>query len=365
MSLPRRLMRNALVVSQRGKLLKSLLGVVSDPELDVEVRPDLLSALAELRRTHPALVILDLATFDVRERGLLPSVRSQSPRSALLAVVPAAAPELIREAMRAHVHGVLLDPFDLSETKAVIDRLLESTGARGGEQESIDQLAVFLKGLAHEILNPLTSISGLLQVLTQEEGDAKERAGRYRTMLQAVERIQKVLRELEYFVRARKPQRRRVDPVHVVRGVAERLRKADPPLTVTLDAPDTAPTILADPEQLALALRHLGSFAAGRNQDGPVELKLSAGANRVEVEVSGIVAVPMGDRPELLLVPYQDVHASGRSGNLELSAAHGIVRSHKGTLEVSVPEGGGIRFRVSLPLPQSAGGEDESPPSIV
>jgi hypothetical protein len=154
--------------------------------------------------------------------------------------------------MRAHVHGVLLDPFDLAETKSVIDRLLETAHARGGEQESIDQLAVFLKGLAHEILNPLTSISGILQVLTQEEGEPKERAGRYKTMLQSVERIQKVLRELEYFVRARKPQRRRVDPAKVARGVADRLRGADPPLTVTLDAPETAPTILAD-RQLALA----------------------------------------------------------------------------------------------------------------
>jgi signal transduction histidine kinase len=358
-------MRIALVVSQRGKLLKSLLSVIGDPELEVEVRPDLLSAMAELRRSSPVLLVLDLATIDARERGLLPSLRALSPRSALLAVVPSAVPELIREAMRAHVHGVLLDPFDLAETKSVVDRLLETTHARGGEQESIDQLAVFLKGLAHEILNPLTSISGILQVLTQEEGDPKERAGRYKTMLQSVERIQKVLRELEYFVRARKPQRRRVDPVKVARGVADRLRAADPPLTVTLDAPESAPPILADPEQLALALRHLASFSAGRNQDGPVEIRVRPSPSRVEFEVSGIVAVPMGDRPEQLLVPYQDVHASGRSGNLELSAAHGIVRSHKGTLDVSVPAGGGIRFRVSLPLPQAAAGEDEPAPSIV
>src|SRR5262249_2163450 len=296
-------MRNALVVSQRGKLLKSLLGVIGDPELEVEVRPDLVSALPELRRSQPALMILDLATIDARERGLLPTLRSQSPRTALLAVVPAVVPELIREAMRAHVHGVLLDPFDLAETKAVIDRLLETTQARAGGQESIDQLAVFLKGLAHEILNPLTSISGLLQVLTQEEGDAKERAGRYRTMLQSVERIQKVLRELEYFVRSRKPRRRRLDPAKLVRGVADRLRQSEPRLAVTLDAPDTAPAILADPEQIGLALRHLAVFAAGKNGDGPVELRLKPLPDRVEIDVAGIVAVPMGDRPEQLLVP--------------------------------------------------------------
>jgi nitrogen-specific signal transduction histidine kinase len=358
-------MRNALVVSQRGKLLKSLLGVIGDPELDVEVRPDLVGALPELRRVQPSLLVLDLATIEPRERGLLPTLRSQSPRSALLAVVPATAPELIREAMRAHVHGVLLDPFDLAETKAVIDRLLDSAHTRTGEQESIDQLAVFLRGIAHEILNPLTSISGLLQVLTQEEGDSKERTGRYRTMLQSVERIQKVLRELEYFVRARKPQRRRLDPVKLVRGVADRLRQSDPPVAVKVDAPESAPPILADPEQLALALRHLGSFAAGKNRDGPVEIALRPSAERLEIDVSGIVAVPMGDRPEQLLVPYQDVTASGRSGNLELSAAHGIVRSHKGTLDVSVPSTGGIRFRVALPLPQAAGGEDEAAPAGV
>jgi DNA-binding NarL/FixJ family response regulator len=154
-----------------------LLSVIGDPELEVEVRSDLLSAMAEMRRASPALLVLDLATIDPRERGLLPSLRAQCPRSALLAVVPSAVPELIREAMRAHVHGVLLDPFDLAETKSVIDRLLETAHARGGEQESIDQLAVFLKGLAHEILNPLTSIRAL-QVLTQEGRPGA--VGRYR-----------------------------------------------------------------------------------------------------------------------------------------------------------------------------------------
>jgi len=358
-------MRKAIVVSQRGKLLKGLLAVVGDPELDIEVRPDLLSALGDLRRLRPQLIVLDCVTFDATDRGLLPSVRSQSPRTAILAVVPALDSALVREATRAGAHALVLDPFDLAETKAVVERLLAGTSARGSEQESIDQLATFLKGLAHEILNPLTSISGILQILMHEGGPADERAPRYRTMFQAVDRIQKVLRELEYFVRARKPQRRMVDSAKFAREVAERLRRAEPPLAVTLDAPESAPMILVDQEQMTLALRHLSSFAAGRDQRGPVELRLKTPVGHVEFEVRGTTPVALGDRPEQLLVPYQDVHASGRSGNLELSAAHGIVRSHKGTLEVEAPNDGGVRFRVILPLPQGAGSEDATPAASV
>jgi signal transduction histidine kinase len=358
-------MRKALVVSQRGKLLKGLLAVVGDAELDIEVRPDLLSALGDLRRMRPALVVLDCVTFDATDRGLLPSVRSQSPRTAILAVVPALDSALVREATRAGAHALVLDPFDLAETQAVVERLLSGSAERGGEAESIDQLATFLKGLAHEILNPLTSISGILQILMHEGDPNDERLPRYRTMFQAVDRIQKVLRELEYFVRARKPQRRLADPAKLVRDVAERLRRAEPPLAVTVEAAEGAPSILIDHEQIALALRHLCVFASGRDQHGPVELALKAPGDRVEIEVHGSAAVALGERPEQLLVPYQDVHASGRSGNLELSAAHGIVRSHKGTLDVEVPADGGVRFRMALPLPQGASGEDAGRPAAV
>jgi signal transduction histidine kinase len=358
-------MRKALVVSQRGKLLKGLLAVVGDAELDIEVRPDLLSALGDLRRLRPQLVVLDCVTFDATDRGLLPSVRSQSPRTAILAVVPALDSALVREATRAGAHALVLDPFDLEETKAVVERLLAGSAGRASETESIDQLATFLKGLAHEILNPLTSISGILQILMHEGGPSDERAPRYRTMFQAVDRIQKVLRELEYFVRARKPQRRMADAAKLLRDVAERLLRAEPPLAITLEAPESAPAILVDHEQMALALRHLCVFAAGRDQRGAVELSLKTPGDRVEIEVHGGSAVALGERPEQLLVPYQDVHSSGRSGNLELSAAHGIVRSHKGTLDVEVPADGGVRFRVTLPLPQAAGGEDVARPAAV
>lgn len=358
-------MRKALVVSPRGKLIEGLLGVVGGPELDVEVRVDLLSALADVRRTRPPLVVLDVATFGPTDRGLLPSVRTQSPRSALLAIVPANDPTLIRDATRAGVHGLLLDPFDLAEAQAVVQRLLESTAARSGEQESIDQLATFLKGLAHEILNPLTSISGILQILIHEGGASDERVARYRTMFQSVDRIQKVLRELEYFVRARKPQRRLLDPARLVREIADRLRSGDPPFAVTADAPDFAPAVLVDQEQITLALRHLCAFAAGRDGRAPVEMRLRALAGRIELDIRGTPVAPLGDRPEQLLVPYHDAHASGRSGNLELSAAYGIIRSHKGSLDVEGHGEGGVRFRVGLPLPQGAGGEDDVPAASV
>jgi signal transduction histidine kinase len=184
-------------------------------------------------------------------------------------------------------------------------------------------------------------------------------------MIQAVDRIQKVLRELEYFVRAKKPQRRLVDSARLVRDVAERLAHAEPPLSVTFDAPEPAPSNLVDLEQMTLALRHLSAFAAGRDQRGPVELRLKTPRGHVEIEILGSAAVALGERPEQLLVPYQDVHASGRSGSLELSAAHGIVRSHKGTLEVEAPAEGGVRFRVTLPLPRGGGDEDAPRPASV
>ena len=73
----------------------------------------------------------------------------------------------------------------------------------------------------------------------------------------------------------------------------------------------------------------------------------------------GSTPIRLPQRPADLLVPYQDAHGTGRSGSLELAAAYGIFRSHKGTIDVAAEPSGGIRFRAVLPLPPELAADGE------
>jgi len=133
------------------------------------------------------------------------------------------------------------------------------------------------------------------------------------------------------------------------------VKSGEPPLDVTLRGPALAPAILGDAEQLSIALRHLLRFATGSDGRGAVALELEVAPGRVELAITGAAPIKLPPTPTDLLVPYQDVHGTGRSGSLELAAAYGIFRSHKGTLDVSGAPGGGVRFFAVLPLPPELG----------
>jgi signal transduction histidine kinase len=361
-------MRKALVLTERGRLLAGLLAAFGGEDLEVVIAATAVEAGKRLRTERIDLLVVDFAKLPADERRQVASLRASGSETSLLAIVPAERPRLLREALRADPDGLLLDPFDLAEGEQVVTKLLASRGSALSGHESLDALATFLKGLAHEILNPLMSVSGILQLLRKDAAATPELTARYEAMWQGSERIHKTVRELEYFVKTKKPQRSRFDPARFVRELEEQWKSGDAPLgksgdaplAVSVRAPATAPAVLGDAEQLATALRHLVRFAAGADGRGEVALELEVASDRIEVAIRGSSAVKLPKRPADLLIPYQDVRGTGRSGSLELAAAYGIFRSHKGTIEVTSTPGGGVRFLALLPLPPAIGGEADA-----
>ncbi len=356
-------MRRAVVVSERGRLLCGLLAALAGRELALLVEPTLADAAARLRREPIDLLVVDLAELADAERAQVASLRVIAGRARLLLVVPAERPRLLRAALRAEPDALLLDPFDLAQGAEAVARLLAARPDElwGGERDvPIEALATFLKGLSHEVLNPLMGVSGILQLLRNELGTSPELKARYESMWQCSERIHATLHELEQFVRLRKPQRARIEPAPFLRGLVERWKSGEPPLKISATIQDAIPAILGDAELLAGALRNLVRFAAGADGKGAVALSLEAAAAALEIEVTGSAAVRMPTRPTDLLLPYHDALGSGRPGSLALAAAHGIVRSHRGSLAVEGLPGGGVRFRLSLPgMVDRAEGQDE------
>jgi signal transduction histidine kinase len=343
-------MRKAVVVTERGRLLAGLLRTLSGRELELVLESSLVAGARRRATERADLLLVDIGALADAERAQLPALRLLAGEDcAVVVVVPADRPRLMREALRAAPDGILLDPFDLADGARLLSRLAAARAATPVGQETLDGLATFLKGLAHEVNNPLMGVSGILQLLRKDPSAPPELLARYEAMWQGAERIQQIVRDLEHFVRTRKPQRASLDLVRLLREQSEKWKSGKPPLLVSATLPEHAPSLLGDGEQLAAALRALARFAAGSEGTGAIAVTLLPADDRLEVEIMGSAPLKLPTRPHDLLIPYQDAFGTGRSGSLDLASAWGIVRGHHGSLDVDAAPSGGVRFRVLLP----------------
>lgn len=351
-------MPKALVVTTRESLLPAVLRALAGADLVTDVARDAAAAGRRLARERIDLLVVDFATLPPGEVAALLAARGDAPGPPLVAVVPARGGPALRRAAAFHAEATLVDPFDLAAAAATLARLLREREAAQRDADPLEGLSTFLRGLAHEILNPLTPITAFLQILQREPSLTPELKSRYDRMLEGTRRIEKTVRDLECFARVRKPQRALFDLARFLREQLARWRDSDAALAATLDAPEETPLVLGDRDQLASAFLQLARFASAGGK-GRVDLALRTEGRELAITLTGHEAVRLPPRPADALLPYHDIQGAGRPGTLELAAAWGVLRGHRGRLEVEPQPGGAVRFQVALPVARVAGEDDD------
>jgi DNA-binding NarL/FixJ family response regulator len=343
-------MTKALVVTHRDPVLPAVLKALAGGDLAIVAVPGAESARQHASRSRPDLLVLDLCSLPTEEHPAQRALAAELHDAALIAVVGAEQPRRLRLAVELQCDALLLDPFDLDTAAAALSRILRRRASPAGDSDPLEGLSNFLKGLAHEILNPLFPITAFLQILQRDPALSAELRERYDKMLEGTRRIEKTVRDLECFARVRKPQRSLLDLAEFLRECAARWRGQEQALDATVEAPATTPRVLADREQLAVAFHHLVAFASGGERRSPVEATLRVNATRLDLSILGHVAVKLPPRPADALLPYHDNQGAGRPGTLELAVAWGILRSHRATLDVEAAPSDAVRFTVSFPV---------------
>jgi two-component system sensor histidine kinase PilS (NtrC family) len=233
-------------------------------------------------------------------------------------------------------HVVLVD--DITEIQRMRERV-----ARDERLVAAGRLAA---SMAHEIRNPLASLSGSLQLIRDEHPS--------RLADLAVSEAERLNRLVENFLGfARAP---RVDPVELdVHAVATEVCDAfrrDPRFAGKVDAHCTGRAALAqvDGDRLRQTLWNLvinGAQAMPRG--GVVTLDVEpaeepAGAC-VRVSDQG-VGIPAADR-DRVFDPFYSTRTGGTG--LGLAVVDQIVRAHGGRISVQARAGGGTQFEIFLP----------------
>ena len=248
---------------------------------------------------------------------------------------------------------------DIERLRAMSEQLIRS--------EKLAAAGALAAGVAHEVNNPLASISSLIQMLQARPADAAHEA-ETREMLRLIQtqitRITQVLRDMMDFARQRPPERA---PLDLARAVESGLRlasfdKAFKRLRVETDFDSAAPLVAADADQLQQVFLNLLLNARDAMPGGGslrVRTFYDAEAGEVVAEVSD---TGHGIAPEHLAHVFDPFFTTKPSGaGLGLAVCYGIVTAHGGRIEVAPGRERGTVVRVALPAdggPEAGGARD-------
>ena len=252
--------------------------------------------------------------------------------------------------------GLLASSFNEMSRKMAEDiERLRSLNEHLIRTEKLAAAGTLAAGVAHEVNNPLASISSLIQILqTKPDADAETRE-MLRLIQTQIARITQVLREMMDFARTRPPARA---PLDVASALEAGVRlasfdKAFKRLRVTTDFDPDAPPVPADADQLQQVFLNLLLNARDAMPEGG-ELSVSTRHDEREGEVVVEIADDgPGIAPDALahvFDPFFTTKPAGAGTGLGLAVCHRIVSAHGGRIDIRPNNGRGTRVRVALPV---------------
>ncbi len=221
-------------------------------------------------------------------------------------------------------------------------------------------------GVAHEINNPLTGVTGYAQLLMDREDIPADIRADLEAINDGAQRVAGIVQRLLAFSRQTKPERKLADinelieSTLILRAYHLRVNNIE---VVTKLAPSLLETVV-DPGQIQQVLLNLIVNAE-------TEMKLAHGKGKLTIiteRSDSTIKIHVKDdgpgiKPEVMdriFDPFFTTRETGQGTGLGLSLCYGIVTEHNGKLYTVSEPGKGATFTVELPvltevaLPKSA-----------
>jgi C4-dicarboxylate-specific signal transduction histidine kinase len=221
---------------------------------------------------------------------------------------------------------------------------------------SIGELAM---GVAHEINNPLNNILLLagngIDTLMSGAPNGEKVLADFRHIQEEVQRAAKIVNHLRAFAGGAAGECEPIEVNRVVKDacsfVHEELRYHGIVLTLELAKPE--PIILGSAIQLEQVLINLIANARDGMESVPHKSLLIATQIRdtvVEIIVRDTGVGISADIQARLFDPFFTTKDVGKGAGLGLSVCYGIIKDHRGAIDVESQQGMGAMFTIQLPL---------------
>ena len=235
--------------------------------------------------------------------------------------------------------GLLITFQDLTEYKALEEQL-----KRSDRLAAVGHLA---SGLAHEIRNPLASISGSVQLLLEDEKVNEEDRHLMNIVIKEADRLSVLLSDFLNFARPSALQLELIDIASLVDELIALVNASGQFQDVIIEKNYSGPISMnIDPQKMYQVLWDLLINAGeAARPEGKVRIDINAAQGEIVIEDTG-AGIADEDR-DRLFEPFYTTKVKGTG--LGLANVYANVEAHQGRIYVESGSLGGARFIIELP----------------
>ncbi len=237
--------------------------------------------------------------------------------------------------------SILVINTDISEKKKLEMQILQS--------DKLATLGNLVAGIAHEINNPLTSISLHTQILLKKTWDENTN-NRLNIIDNEASRAARIVKGLLEFAHQSEPK---LSPVNINSEIDKVLEILHPKLkdikVTTILKP--LPSIMADNEQIQQVIMNmLMNSVQAITTNGEIMIKTTAERDTIEISITDNGCGIPQDNIGKIFDPFFTTKNPGEGTGLGLSICYGIIKNYNGSIDINSEVGKGTSFTINLPI---------------
>ncbi len=233
---------------------------------------------------------------------------------------------------------------DIEQLRALNEQLIRT--------EKLASLGTLSAGVAHEVNNPLASISSLIQIMQSKQNLDDETKEKLRLISTQITRITQVTKDMMDFARVRPAAKSAVD-VNELLETSMRLASFDREfqrLKINKNYGENLPKVFADADQLQQVFLNLILNARdAMKENGVLSIKTLQTVDNIIVEIADNGSGINENNLKQIFDPFFTTKPAGKGTGLGLAVCYGIITAHGGKIEVESSENG-TKFVLTLPI---------------
>ncbi|MEH6764394.1 MAG: HAMP domain-containing sensor histidine kinase [Aequorivita antarctica] len=241
--------------------------------------------------------------------------------------------------------GDLLERVAIRENEVVMKRKMEHA-------DRLSILGEITAGIAHELNTPLANILGFAELLKSKETDNTQNTQDLNKIINSAIFSREVVKKLMFFA-CEMPQN--LGQTDIVPVINEAMNLLDPTfkkneVKYKVNLPKGEVLMKADTIQLTQVIFNLVLNAIYFSpQNGLIKITLEETKKKITLKISDEGPGISAENVQKIFQPFFTTKAVGDGSGLGLSVVHGIIRSHRGTIDYQPNNPTGAIFIITFP----------------